>query len=151
MSSHPRSSSAPSAPSVSISATSKRTTDRQVQGALQLLRTGAADSVVLDLTEYALETAGQVRPNPDGCELELIRVIHHGSTCAQSTRWDNAAQAFLQLLAHIDECPRYSQEEKAAHKLCTRLLATFVLNLHGQNRMFAGRSHREIYSEESAK
>ena len=118
-----------------IPVTSKRTTDRHIQEMLQSLRTGEQTQVHLDLSEFALQTEGKVCPNPDKCQIEMIKVIHHGSTCAQSTKWENAANAYLQLLAHIDQVPKYSQADKEHHKSGTQLVVTFGLTLKASNRL----------------
>lgn len=118
-----------------IPLTSKRTTDRHIQEMLQSLRTGEQTQVHIDLSEFAQETDGTVCPNPTSCQIEMIKVIHHGSTCAQSTKWENAANAYLQLLAHIESCPRYSAEEKDYHKSRTHLIVTFGLTLRASARL----------------
>ena len=118
-----------------IPLTSKRTTNRHIQEMLQSLRTGEQTEVHIDLSEFALQTEGKVCPNPDSCQIEIIKVIHHGSTCAQSTKWENAANAYLQLLAHIESCPQHSRQEKDYHKSRAHLIVTFGLTLRASNRL----------------
>lgn len=118
-----------------IPLTSKRTTYRHIQEMLQSLRTGAQTQVHIDLSEFTERTEGKACPRPDGVQIEMIKVIHHGSTCAQSTKWENAANAYLQLLAHIEACPRYSAEDKEHHKSRTHLIVTFGLTLRASARL----------------
>lgn len=118
-----------------IPLTSKRTTDRHIQEMLQSLRTGEQTEVHIDLSEFTERTEGKACPRPDGVQIEMIKVIHHGSTCAQSTKWENAANAYLQLLAHIEACPRYSAADKEHHKANTHLIVTFGLTLRASNRL----------------
>lgn len=118
-----------------IPTTSKRTTNRHIQEMLESLRTGEVSQVHINLSHFVLETEGKVCPNPESAQIEMIKVIHHGSTCAQSSKWENAANAYLQLLAHIDQVPSYSQADKEHHKSCTHLVVTFGLTLRASNRM----------------
>ena len=118
-----------------IPLTSKRTTDRHIQEMLQSLRTGEQTEVHIDLSEFTERTEGKSCPRPDGVQIEMIKVIHHGSTCAQSTKWENAANAYLQLLAHIEVCPRYSAADKEHHIANTHLIVTFGLTLLASNRL----------------
>ena len=118
-----------------IPTTSKRTTDRHIQEMLQSLRTGEQTQVQLELSEFTERTEGKACPNPQDCQIEMIQVIHHGSICAQSTKWENAANAYLQLLAHIEACPRYSKSDKEHHKSGTQLVVTFGLTLRASNRL----------------